>query len=129
MVHSLALTHLLFGCIVFGCLADNVVSIASSQRATCVMWRAVEIFFRKMLRWSLKCKRDIRTSFLYLLADSPSVQVLTFKRCLRFFSKLEDPSTETRFVGEILNGISNLPFSERSLLGPNMFVFWPEFVA
>ena len=102
--------------------------MASAQRATSAMWRAVEIFFRKMIRWALHCKRDIRTSLLYVLSDSPSVQLLTFKRCLRLFEKLDDPNSEERFVGKIKKGILDLPLHEKNLLGPNMFTFWPEFV-
>jgi hypothetical protein len=101
----MAVAQLLFGCLVFGCLADNVVSVDNAQRANCSAWRAVEIFFRKMLRWALKCKRDIRSSVLYLISDSPSIQVLTFKRCLRFFSNLENPNVEPRFVGKVMKGV------------------------
>lgn len=89
MVLSLAVTHLLFGSVVFGCLADYEISIANASHATCATWRTIEVFFRKMLRWALKCKRDIRNSVLYILADCTSVQLLVFKRCLRFFDKLK----------------------------------------
>ena len=56
------------------------------------------------------------------------MQLLTFKRCLRFFEKLDDPNSEERFVGKIKKGILDLPLHEKNLLGPNMFTFWPEFV-
>ncbi len=61
------------------------------------------MLLRRMIRWSIRCPRSVRSSVLYLLGNCPSVQLLALKRCTRFFRKctpsddlLED---KIRFVG------------------------------
>jgi hypothetical protein len=86
LVQSLALTHLLYGAVIFACLADSALVLGTACCDNAV-WYTAEILLRKMLRWALKSPRDTRCSFLYLICNCPTLQVLAFKRCVRFFRK------------------------------------------
>jgi hypothetical protein len=72
LMQSLALTHLLFGAVVFGCLADVSFNLgdATTQHA---VWHDAEVLLRTMLRWAVKSARNMRSSFLYLMCNCPTV--------------------------------------------------------
>jgi hypothetical protein len=71
-MQSLALTHLLFGAVVFGCLADVSFNLGDTSTQQHV-WYEAEVLLRNMLRWALKSARNMRSSFLYLLCNCPTI--------------------------------------------------------
>lgn len=62
----------------FGCLAPcpqepNIVHLGKARptrNVASMLWYDCECHLRAMLRWALKFKKDIRTSFLYLTANA-----------------------------------------------------------
>ena len=49
------------------------------------------MLLRRMIRWAIKCPRSVRSSFLYMLCNCPSVQLLVMKRYVHFFRKCIPP--------------------------------------
>lgn len=79
----------------------------------------VEIFLRRMIRWVFKCDYDTRRSFLYIIANQTTVQVLAQKAVFRFFDSLEkNPRFTTTFVQKITQGV------EPELLGMSTLTWW-----
>jgi hypothetical protein len=77
-----------------------------------------------MLRWALRLKRDTRLSLLYILANSPSLQLLGKKSCLRFFQSLE---STPRFASEFVNKVHQR--IEHRLLGTSPIIWWQKVAA
>jgi hypothetical protein len=123
----LAVTHLLFGAIVFGCLTCNEITLFKTRSAANADWYDIEVFYRKMIRWAMKCQRNIRTSVLYAVSGCSTVQSLVLKKCVRYFDKLSAES-EPRFVNLVYQSIVEQSISVNEL-GMNMFNFWPNFLA
>ncbi len=76
LVQSLAVSQLLFGCAVWGCLAPAHVTLSNARLGTSAqkkLWLECEVHLRHMLRWAVACKRDIRTSLIYIASNCPSV--------------------------------------------------------
>lgn len=70
LVQALAVTTLLYGSVIFGCLGPTRMQLTGGAQ---VFVRA-EIFMRKMLRWALKTAPiDTRVSMLYLASNSVTV--------------------------------------------------------
>lgn len=94
---------LLFGCVVFGCLAPNIVSLSKTRptrNVAHILWYECECHLRKMIRWALNFKRDIRCSLLFLAANAPTLQVLMLKRLTRFF---QSATAHPRFITRVIN--------------------------
>ena len=96
MVQAIAVTTLLYGSVIFGCIRPARLQLTGGAR---VFVRA-EIFLRKMLRWALKSTPiDTRVSMLYLASNSVNVQLLCQKSCIRFFNSIQEhPRFVTDFV-------------------------------
>ena len=63
----------------------------------------------------------IRSSLLAVLSNCPTVQVLVYKRCHRYFRKVED---EPRFITHFVQAVrSNV---EDNLYGFNIISYWPQ---
>ncbi len=119
LVQSLAVSQLLFGCIVWGCLAPLEITLSHcGNSAHAKLWIDCETHLRNMLRWAMMCKRDIRTSLLYISSNCPTAQVLALKRMFRYSCGLDK---NPRLITTIRENI--LP-AERSLYGPNFFSYW-----
>ena len=97
---------------------------ARSDRA---VWYTAEVLLRQMLRWALKTPTDIRSSFLYLICNCPTVQVLVFKRCIRFFRNCKQNEPDCRFVAQIANAVEEAGLTYADL-GTNTLTFWPTYV-
>ena len=53
------------------------------------VWRAAELLLLAMLRWALQLPSDARRGLIYVAAGCPTLQVLVFKRCMRYFEGLD----------------------------------------
>ena len=74
-----------------------------------------------MIRWVFKLDYDTRRSFLYVIANQASVQVLAQKAVFRFFDSLEKyPRFASTFVQKITQGI------EPELLGMSTLTWWKQ---
>ena len=69
LMQTLAVTNLMFGCIVYACLSDLSLVLQPSHR----VWVKAETLLRHMLRWALYAPADIRISFLYLASNCPTL--------------------------------------------------------
>jgi hypothetical protein len=74
-----------------------------------------------MLRWALNFEMDKRSSFLYVISNQPTVQVLAQKAVFRFFKSITDhPRYITTFVKKICTGI------DPELLGTSTITWWNQ---
>ena len=74
-----------------------------------------------MLRWALNFEMDKRSSFLYVISNQPTVQVLAQKAVFRFFKSITDhPRYITTFVKQICTGI------DPELLGTSTITWWNQ---
>jgi hypothetical protein len=74
-----------------------------------------------MLRWAMDVEVEKRTSFLYVLSNQTTVQVVVQKAVFRFFKSLNDhPRFITKFVKKVSAGI------DPELLGQSTITWWPK---
>jgi hypothetical protein len=74
-----------------------------------------------MLRWALNFEMDKRSSFLYVISNQPTVQVLAQKAVFRFFKSITDhPRYITTFVKNNCTGI------DPELLGTSTITWWNQ---
>jgi hypothetical protein len=104
-----------YGCVVYACLSN----IESALEPTNCVFAKAEIFIRTMLRWALNVEINSRNSFLYMLANQTTVQVVAQKAVYRFFKSLSD---HPRFASEVLQKISSS--IEPELLGVSTLTWW-----
>ncbi len=116
-MQTLAVTNLMFGCIVYACLSDLSLVLQPSHR----VWVKAETLLRHMLRWALYAPADIRISFLYLASNCPTLQVLVWKRCYRYFKGLSD---HPRFVSRFGQAVCSHIDAEH--IGPSIFYYWGQ---
>lgn len=93
LVNAMATSILAYGSVLYACLSD----VAPTLHASNVLFEETEAFVRGMYRWALHLDRNLRGSFLHVLANQPNVQVLAKKACLRFFTGL---GTYERFASK-----------------------------
>ena len=73
LVHAIAVSNLLYGSVIFGCLGPARVALSGGSMA----FQRAEVLMRKMLRWAVRCCTiDTRCSFLYAVTNSTNLQVL-----------------------------------------------------
>ena len=66
-MNALAVSTLLYGSVIFSCLAPVNVSLAGGVG----MFKRAELLLRKMLRWAVRSmEMDTRSSFLYVHTNS-----------------------------------------------------------
>lgn len=104
LVQSLAVTHLLFGAVVFGCLTCTDIMLFQKRSAAHADWYELEVFYRRMIRWAMKCHRNIRTSVLYAVSGCATIQALVLKKCVRYCDKLS-AEVQPRFVNLVYQSI------------------------
>ncbi len=115
LVSTLATSVLLYGSVLYACLGN----VRTTLHANIALFESVEAFVRVMYRWALGQSRDLRGSFVYAMANQPSVQVLTQKACLRFFRGLEErPRFATNFVKKLVATI------DHDILGTSTLTWW-----
>lgn len=115
LVSSLATGVLLYGSVIYACLGN----VRTTLHANIELFESVEAFVRGMYRWALGQSRDLRGSFVYAMANQPSVQVLTQKACFRFFRSLsEHPRFATIFVQKMVTAI------DTDILGSSTLTWW-----
>ena len=102
----------MFGCIIYACLSDLSLVLQPSSR----VWAKAETLIRQMLRWALYAPIDNIISFLYIASNCPSLQVLVWKRCYRYFKGLAD---HPRFVSRFGQAVCSHIDSEH--IGPSTF--------
>lgn len=117
LVQTLAVTNLMFGCLVYACLSDLSLVLKPSHR----IWVKAETLLRHMLRWALYAPVDIRVSFLYMASNCPTLQVLVWKRCYRYFKGLAD---HPRFVSRFGQAVCSQIDSQH--IGPSTFYYWGQ---
>jgi hypothetical protein len=72
-----------------------------------------------MLRWVFRSEYDTRRSFLYIIANQTTVQVLAQKAVYRFFDSLDkNPRFTSIFIEKVTRGI------EPELLGTSTLTWW-----
>ena len=81
MINALVSSVLLYGRVLYACMSD----VTQTLTPTNGLFSKVEIFLRRMIRWVFKCDYDTRRSFLYVIANLTTVQVLAQKAVFRFF--------------------------------------------
>ena len=70
LIHAIAVTTLLYGSVIFGCLGKARLQLQGGAPA----FVSAEVFLRKMLRWDLKtAPYDTRVSLLYLATNSTNL--------------------------------------------------------
>ena len=100
---------------VYACLSN----VESALDHANLIFSKAEVFFRRMLRWALSIDMDKRTSFLYVLANQTTAQVVAQKAVYRFFKSVQDhPRFITNFVDKISKGI------EPTYLGSSTITWW-----
>ena len=98
LITALVVSVLLYGSPLFACLSEKGMTLTP----TSLVFREAEVFMRKLIRWATSAEGDIRGSFLHVLGNCESVQLLTHKQCWRFFHGLANhPRAATEFITTI----------------------------
>ena len=117
LVNALVTSVLQYGCVVYACLSN----VESALDHTNSVYSKAEIFFPRMLRWALNIEMNKRNSFLYVISNQVTVQVLAQKAVFRFFKSLSDhPRFISKFVEKIGQGI------EYEFLGASTISWWKK---
>ena len=75
LVNAMATSILAYGSVIYACLGN----IEPTLHANTTLFEETEAFLRGMLRWALHQDRNLRGSFLYVMANHPNLQVLAKK--------------------------------------------------
>lgn len=116
-MQTLAVSNLLFGCVVYACLSDLSLNLTPCNR----VWKEAEVQLRHMLRWAMVAPVNMRSSMLYVAGNCPTVQALVYKRCLRYFNSIE---THPRFVTKFKHGLCSS--IDATLVGPCSLYWWQD---
>ena len=115
IINSLVTSVLLYGCIIYACLSNVEITL---DQANPVFSKA-EIFARKMLRWVFNFPKDTRKSFIYVVSNQTTIQILAQKAVFRFFKSIkEHPRFITTFISKIRSSI------DPEFLGTSTITWW-----
>ncbi len=115
LVSALAVSILAYGSVVYAGLARVGLSLESGRN----IFGSAEVFIRDMLRWAVGADRDMRSSMLYVISNSTTLQLLCQKHCFRFFRSLARwPRFATQFVERVSRTI------DIDLLGVSTLTWW-----
>lgn len=73
LINSLVVSILMYGSVIFACLGAVPVQLQQN----CVVFQEAEILVRRMLRWAMRTECDTRCSFMYVMSNCVTVQVLS----------------------------------------------------